>query len=189
MGETGTNVVPTVRRPARDHWPSLVGLTVAASQIATGVDAEGVAITVAAAASCYLAAAALGRRWMAWAGIIVSSAAVTTSELAGIPWWVGLAGYAVVLVGIGLARPAPCRILSDQILAMLGFGGLAVVALVIEPRLGLALAGLALAGHALWDYRHWRRDDVVPRSLAELCILLDVPLGGAAVVLAITGPR
>lgn len=76
--------------------------------------------------------------------------------------------------------------LSEQRLAMLGFGGLAVLALFISPRLGLALAGLVLASHALWDYRHWRRNDVVPRSMAELCLLLDVPLGVAALTLALT---
>ncbi len=108
------------------------------------------------------------------------------SELAGIPWWVGLAGYAVVLVGVGLRGPTPRRVLADQSLALLGFGGLAVAAVLISPQLGLALAGLTLVSHALWDYRHWRRDDVVSRGLAEFCFLLDVPLGAAAVALALS---
>lgn len=56
---------------------------------------------------------------------------------------------------------------------MVGFGGLAVVAVVISPLLGLALAGVALAGHAAWDYVHWRRNEVVPRSLAEFCFVLE----------------
>lgn len=188
MSRTDTSTVAgTERRPAWGHWPSLVGLAVAISQIVTGVDAEGAAITVTIAASCYLAAAALGQRWIAWAGIVVGAAVVTVSELAGIPWWAGLAGYAAVLVAVGLGRPAPCRILSDQSLGMVVFGGLAVVAMFISPRVGLGLAGLALASHALWDYRHWRRNDVVPRSVTEFCMMLDVPVGGVAVVLAITG--
>lgn len=177
----------TLRRPAWGHWPSMVGLLVAAWQIMAGVNAEGTAITVAAAASCYLAAAALGRRWVAWAGILVSSLAVTVSELAGIPWWWGLTAYVGVLVVVGLVRTPPGRVLSEQSLAMLGFGGLAVVALFLAPRVGLALAGLTLVSHAVWDYRHWRRNDVVPRSMAEFCILLDVPLGAAAVLLAVAG--
>lgn len=69
---------------------------------------------------------------------------------------------------------------------MLGFGGLAVVALLVSPRLGLALAGVALASNAVWDYLYWRRNEVVPRSLAEFCILLDIPFGVAAIVLAFT---
>ena len=169
----------------RRLWPALLGLVVAASQVATGVDIEGTAITVAAAASCYVAAAALDRPWVAWAGIPVSALVVTVGELAGATWWVGLAGYVVLLVAVGLAARAPGRALADQGLAMLVFGGLAVVALVVSPRLGLALAGLALTCHAVWDWRHWRRNDVVPRSLAEFCMLLDVPVGVAALAVAI----
>ena len=181
-----TSPQPAGTRHSWRYLPALVGLAVAVSQILTGVDTEGVAITVTAAASCYLAAAALGRPWVAWAGILVSSLAVVLSELAGIPWWVGLAGYAVVLVGVGLRGPTPRRVLADQSLALLGFGGLAVAAVLISPQLGLALAGLTLVSHALWDYRHWRRDDVVSRGLAEFCFLLDVPLGAAAVALALS---
>ena len=177
----------SARRAAWGHWPSIVGLLVAAWQIVVGVNTEGTAITVAAAASCYLAAAALDRRWVAWAGIIASSVAVTVTELAGVPWWWGLAGYVGVLVVVGLALGSPRRMLSEQSLAMLGFGGLAVVALLIAPRVGLALAGLVLLSHALWDYRHWRRNDVVPRSMAEFCILLDVPLGAAALIVVVAG--
>lgn len=158
----------------------------ATSQIIAGTSTEGTAITVAAAASCYLAAAALGRPWVAWAGIITSSVVVVLTEMSGLPWWAGLTCYAALLLVIGLARPAAARVLSEQSVAMLGFGGLALLALFISPRLGLALAGLVLASHALWDYRHWRRNDVVPRSMAEFCFLLDVPLGVAALVLALT---
>jgi hypothetical protein len=51
----------------------------------------------------------------------------------------------------------------------------------------MVLAGLALASHAVWDAIHYRRAAVVPRSLAEFCMLLDVPLGLGAVVLALIG--
>ena len=58
---------------------------------------------------------------------------------------------------------------------MLGFGGVAVAAVLVSPRLGLA--GVALAGHALWHCRHRRRNEVAPRSLAEFCSVLDIPSG------------
>ena len=177
----------SARRPVWGHWPSIVGLLVAGWQILVGVNTEGTAITVAAAASCYVAAAALDRSWMAWAGIVVSSVAIVVTELAGHPWWWGLSAYVGVLVVVGLVRAAPVRRLSEQGLAMLGFGGSAVVAVLIAPRVGLGVAGLVLLSHALWDYRHWRRNDVVPRSMAEFCIFLDVPLGAAALALAVAG--
>ncbi|MGW6172506.1 hypothetical protein ACWF5H_03335 [Arthrobacter sp. NPDC055138] len=156
-------------------------------QIVTGVAVGAVAITVAAAASCYLAAAALGRPWIGWAAIPVASIVVTVSEISGISWWVGLAGFAAVLVVVGVLRRAQIRPLTAQGLAMLGFGCVAVVAVLVAPRLGLVLAGVALASHAAWDYVHWRRNTVVPRSLAEFCFVLDIPFGVAAIVLAIVG--
>ncbi|WP_370619803.1 hypothetical protein [Mumia sp. Pv 4-285] len=183
--------MPTVRatgwRSLASHWPVLLGLVAAGFQIVTGVATDAVATTVAAAASCYLAAAAFSRPWVAWAGILSASVVVTVSEIAGVAWWAGLSAYAAALVLAGICRGAPARALAEQAAAMLVFGGLAVVAVTISPRLGLALAGLALASHALWDYRHLRRADVVPSSLATFCILLDVPFGLAALTLAALG--
>lgn len=184
---TTSDAAGGLRRPVWRHWPALLGLAAATSQVVLGVDAEGVAITVAVAGSCYLAAAASGRRWMAWAGIVLGTAAAVVAETAGLPWWTGLAGYGVVLVAVGLMLRGRVVTLAEQGLAMVGFGGVAVVALAVSPRLGLGLAGLVLAAHALWDWRHWRRDDVVPRSMAEFCFLLDVPLGLTALAVAVAG--
>ncbi|MFE5309542.1 hypothetical protein [Isoptericola sp. NPDC056605] len=49
------------------------------------------------------------------------------------------------------------------------------------------VAGLALAGHGVWDVVHHRRDQVVPRSMAEACLFLDVPLGLGCIALAFFG--
>ncbi len=62
-----------------------------------------------------------------------------------------------------------------------------MAALFLAPRVGLVLAGLVLASHAVWDVVHYRRNQVVPRSLAEFCMLLDVPLGVGFIVLAVIG--
>ncbi|CAM4051008.1 hypothetical protein NONI108955_06190 [Nocardia ninae] len=175
------------KRPVLSYWPAALGLAAATFQIVTGVATDAVAITVTVAACCYLAAAALGRPWIAWAGIPAGSVAVVLSEIAGIAWWQGLAAFAVVLVVAGVVRRAPVRPFTAQILALVGFGGLAVAALLVNPRFGLAIAGTALAAHAAWDYVHWRRNAVVPRSLTEFCFVLDIPFGVAAIVMAITG--
>ena len=169
------------------RWPSALGLLAAAGQIATGVNRDAVAITLGVALLCYLGAAALDRPWIAWAGIAGGSLVVVAGELAGLPWWVAIGVVAAALVAIGLIGRAPRPALTAQTAALLGFGGPAVAALFLAPRAGMVLAGLALAAHAAWDVVHYRRDAVVPRSLAEFCLLLDVPLGLALVGLAVTG--
>ncbi len=68
-----------------------------------------------------------------------------------------------------------------------GVRRVAATALFLAPRLGLVLVGVVLASHAVWDAVHYRRDQVVPRSLAEFCMMLDVPLGVGFVVLAVLG--
>ncbi|WP_419993606.1 hypothetical protein [Streptomyces boninensis] len=172
-------------RALAHRWPSALGLAAAAQSLVTGAAREGVATTISVAAVCYLAAAALGRPWVAWAGIVGGSLVVVASELAGLAWWAGLGIAAVALIAIGLSGNVPRPPLTAQTIALAGFGGLAVAGLYTAPRLGLALAGIALATHAVWDVIHYRRKQVVPRSLAEFCILLDVPLGIGAIILAI----
>jgi hypothetical protein len=51
----------------------------------------------------------------------------------------------------------------------------------------LVIAGVALGAHAAWDVVHYRRNIVVDPYLALWCIGLDVFLGTACVVLALSG--
>ncbi|QJW38204.1 hypothetical protein FIC82_003695 [Cellulosimicrobium protaetiae] len=174
-------------RALLDRWPGVLGLVVAAALLAVGAgDRDTLAIGVTAAASCYLAAGALGRPWVAWAAIPGASLVIVAARLADVPWWAGLGLAALVLVVLGLRRGA-ARPTLVQGAALLAYGGLAVLALAIDPRAGLVLAGLTLAVHAVWDVVHHRRGEVVPRSMAEACIGFDVVLGLGAIVLAATG--
>ncbi|MFE6964090.1 hypothetical protein ACFVAJ_03195 [Agromyces sp. NPDC057679] len=134
---------------------------------------------------CYLAAAVTGLRWVAWLVVAVGTLLVFGAELLDLPRWAVLATAGLVLLVIGLiARP---RATTPQALAMLGFFGVAVVALALDPRLGLAIAGLALAAHAGWDVVHYRRNAVVGRSLALWCMGLDLFLGLVCVGIALAG--
>jgi hypothetical protein len=166
------------------RWPSALGLLAVVAALATGADRESVAITLAVAALCYLGAAALNRPWIAWATIVGGSLVVTVGALTGLAWWgaIGIAAAALLVTGLVSGVPRPP--LTAQTAALLGFGGLAVAAVFLAPRAGMVLAGLALASHAGWDLVYYRRNEVVPRSLAEFCMVLDVPLGLALIVLA-----
>lgn len=172
---------------ALHRWPSALGLAAAIQSLVTGTARENVAITICVAVLCYLGAAALNRPWVGWAGILGGSLVIAASKIAGLEWWAGFGITALALVVVGLLCRVPRPPLTAQTIALVGFGGSAVVGLYLAPRVGLALAGMALASHAVWDVIHYRRNQVVPRSLAEFCIVLDVPVGIGAIILAIVG--
>ena len=150
-----------------------------------GVTADAPMTAVGIATLCYLAAAVTGLRWMAWIWVAVGAVLIFVARLIDVPrWWVlALAGVALAVIGF-VRRPA---VTTPQTLAMVGYFGVAVVALFLAPRVGLALAGLALLTHAVWDVVHYRRNIVVGRSLAVWCVGLDVVAGATCVVLAIIG--
>ena len=68
-------------------------------------------------------------------------------------------------------------------LALVAYGGIALIGLALSPVVGAVLASLTLMAHGVWDVIHYRRNAVVSRSLAEACIAFDVLLGLAAIVL------
>jgi hypothetical protein len=172
---------PTVLR----RWPSALGLATAVVALAFNGERESVAITVSAAALCYVAAAAFGRPWVAWPAIVGATIVVIVSGMVGVDWWIGIGITAVALAVGGLIGRVPRPALAAQVGALLAYGGVAVAALYLAPRVGLALAGVTLASHGVWDLIHYRRNRVVSRSLAEFCVVLDVPLGVGVIVLAI----
>ena len=178
---------PLAHRSIRNWWPTVLGLAVAAVQLSTGPDTDTVASVTGVAVLCYLAAAALRRRWAAWAGCFVFPTTVAVCQVVGVTWWVVLGVMALALVVVGLLVRASRRELTAQGAALIVYGGAAVAALFLEPRLGIALAGVGLVLHAGWDIVHYRRNAVVHRSLTEFCVMLDVPVGIGAIVLAIVG--
>jgi len=185
MPATAEAVAP--QRSLLRRWPSLLGLAAAAGQLVLDPDTDTVATVIAVAVLCYLGAAAFDRRWVAWAGCAIFSAIIVGSEIVDVAWWVAGGVVALVMIVAGLILGVPRLPLTAQTAALIGYGGVAVIASFLAPRVGLALAGLALCGHGVWDVIHYRRNRVVHRSLAEFCVLLDVPLGVGAIILAIVG--
>jgi hypothetical protein len=169
------------------HWPAAVGL-LGAALAALSPDRETVIIGLLVALACYLAAAAFGVRWVAWAAIPIASALVFAGALIGIAPWLLLGAVSVVLVIAGLVLGTSRTALAAQSLAMVGYGGAGLLTLALGPVAGTVLASLVLMAHAIWDVIHYRRNAVVPRSLAEACIFFDVPLGLVVIVLVLIAP-
>jgi hypothetical protein len=86
---------------------------------------------------------------------------------------------------VGLVRGAtrPRWGLPLQTLAMVAFGGLAILAVRADPTIGGLLVAALLLAHAGWDVLHHRSGRVVARSLARFCAVLDTLL--AVIVAAV----
>lgn len=165
------------------RWPTLIGLLAAALQILTGADRETVGIVVTVAATCYLAAAAFGVPWVAWAAIPGCTLLITGGQLLfGAGPLTTLAVTAAVLVVIGLLTRASRAALTAQTAAALVYGGLTVAAFAMAQPAGVAVVAITLMAHAGWDIVHLRRRIVVPGSMAEFCIALDLTLGLAVLI-------
>jgi hypothetical protein len=185
---TATPVSTRRSSPIWRHWPAAIGLLGAAFAAIAGANRETVVISLLVALLCYLAAAALGVKWVAWAAIPVASALVVAGALIGIEPWFVLGGVAIALVIVGLVARASRTALAAQSLALVAYGGIALIGLALSPAVGAVLASLTLMAHAVWDVIHYRRNAVVSRSLAEACIAFDVLLGLAAIVLVVGAP-
>lgn len=143
------------------------------------------ATSLGAASLCYLAAAAVGLRWVAWAALPIAANLPFLGLLAPIPWWGVVAIVSGLVTVVGLWRNRHATVV--QAVAMLAYFGLGVAALSLASSAGLALAGAALTAHVAWNVHHHRKDTVVTRSFAVWCAALDLTVGGISLVLAVTG--
>lgn len=190
MSTTGSTAAPASTRATSSlwrRWPAVVGLLGAAFVAVVSPDRDTVVVALLVAVGCYLAAAALSLRWVAWAAIPIGGALVVSGALIGIEPWFVLGGASVILVVLGLILGASRAALAAQAVALAAYGGVALAALAMGPVVGAVLASLALIAHAIWDVIHYRRNAVVPRSLAEACMFFDIPLGVAVIVLVFAG--
>jgi hypothetical protein len=81
-----------------------------------------------------------------------------------------------------LLRSARRAETSVQLVGMLVFGGVAVLALHTGLDLAHVLAAVGWLAHGLWDLVHLRRRTVVPSAYAEWCGVLDVLVGVSLLV-------
>ena len=178
-----------VRTWALVAWVALGAATGALAVMSNGDD-DGPSSTqpvtiIGIAVLSYLAAAVVGRRRFGWVAAGIFAVLVVLADLADIPKTVVFLVAAVLLTVVGLVvRP---RATVPQALALVGYLGAAAGALLLAPRIGLAIAGMALAVHVVWDVIHYRREAVVDRSLALWCIGLDLVVGGTCVIAAVAG--
>ena len=134
-------------------------------------------MSTTAAASRPLSAA-IKNLWPIALGIVIGLITIEGLELDA-----SLSRLALVVAAIYLPIGAIRRQLGSpdvlllETLGVIGFGALALGALVVDRDFATDLLAAAFFGHAAWDFAHHRADKVVPRWYAEFCIVLDLIIG------------
>jgi hypothetical protein len=188
-----TNSVRTGNQPTgalvRQRWPTLAGVALAVLTVYDLSSGRDLSAILAASGLVYLGAAALKRPATAWPVFFGAFVVITATKLG--PdlvdgTWIIL-GLAAVFLVYGLLRGAlrPTAGLPLQTIAMLGFGGAAAGALLVDETFGAYLVAAGLLGHAAWDVYHHRANIVVARSMAEFCFVLDTLIAIAIVVVTV----
>lgn len=175
------------------RWPTALGLLLAAGGIAAIVlldaEEERFGPGVATMSGIYLAAFALGRPAAAWIAFPVLSALSVPLTLLDIDTAIGMTAVTVVLWLWALlrGRAAEGRWFTIQTAGMVVFGAITVLTTLAEARLGVFLAGLGFFGHGLWDAYHFKANRVVNRPWSEACVVVDLPVGVALMIVALAG--
>lgn len=168
------------------RWPSVLGLLALLANNTDGADPHVTAMIIIIAATCYLAAAAVGSRRSGWLMVALVSVAVVLAELTGLDptATVLVLGAGFAIFGLLRRTGADRREVGLQALAFISFSAIALTAMMSSPTLALYLAATASLGHTVWDVVHFIRDKVVSRSLTEACFVLDLGLGIALLLTA-----
>jgi len=168
------------------RWPTWLALAMVAVSVGGEVEPTGLAEGLLVFALGYLGSAVVQRRQATWLVAIVAIAAAALLRLQE-----QIAPSTVLLaaaVGLVLWAAVRGRLRTDAVkletAGMLLFGGVAVVAMAVDPVLGLYLVAAGWLGHALWDIAHLRADKVVSRSFAEWCAVFDGLRGIGILVVA-----
>jgi len=180
-----------VRRPwttlLNSSWPIALALGMAALSFGGSQSADGLAGLSEALLLLpleYLMVAKLRRRQASWPVLVAGFALIIALRVLDVvaPAAV-LSAVALPVLVWGAAdgqlrRPDPFRV---QALGMLGFGGLALVGLAVDPDLSRYLVAAGWFGHGIWDFVHLRLDKVVARSYALWCGILDIGIAAELV--------
>lgn len=195
MKETASDqALPKTGWGTLQWWPTLAGIGFAAfvalDMFRGEEDGVDLAPIVAASGLVYLAAAALGKPSIAWLAFFVSVAVITAAKIGLIGFdgtWLllGLAGLLAVY-GVFRRTRGSTNGLPLQAIAMVVFGAIAAIALLVNREVGAYLVAAGLLGHAAWDVYHHRFNKVVVRSMAEFCFVLDTLLAVAIIFVTIS---
>jgi hypothetical protein len=180
---------PTTGIAAR--WPTMLGLLQVAALLPVililGMRVE-LAPGVATMAGIYLVAYAVGRPVAAWPALpsllVVNGLLIAALRVDVVAVGLGMTLVLLLLWAwtIARGRARDGRWFTIETAGMVVFGGLTVLAVLVDPKLGGVVAGLGWLTHGLWDGYHLLRNAVVNRPWSEMCAVVDIPVGTALIV-------
>ncbi|MBD2765866.1 hypothetical protein IEE91_11830 [Kocuria sp. cx-455] len=166
------------------RWPLLLGVAFAVFNLVTddNSNALGGLMVLLVATTAYVVIASLDQPGWSWPVLGVLVVVIVAIRWLSENVVLELAVFAAVIIGsitVGLIRGLWKQhgIYRWQPFAAVGFVGVCLPALWLDPVGGRVLIAVGLIGHTVWDVVHWRRHAVVSRSLAEWCAALDLTLG------------
>jgi len=167
------------------RWPTVLAVAFAFLVAYDLEDGSVLYFILLISALCYLAAAALNRRRVPWAVLLLSIPAVVAMRALGIEPAVGLLVAAVIFLGLGLARWRQRALwgMPLQTFGMFAFGAIGLAVMFVDADLGAYLVAAGLIGHGVWDVIHYWANKVAVRSFAEWCAVYDILLGAAVLIL------
>ncbi|MGS2647043.1 hypothetical protein [Streptosporangium sp. LJ11] len=172
------------------HWPIALAVGLSAARLATGSSAGEVtslAEILPLLALLYLLVAKIRRPEASWPlllALVVLYMVLRALDVVAVPVVFAALALAVMVWGGVAGDLRRSGAFRAQALGMIGFGALALAALVTEPDLGRYLVAAGWFLHGLWDFVHLRRKAVVSRSYAEWCGVFDILLAAQLVFLA-----
>ena len=183
-----------------DRWPTALGLAAVIGAIVAIVLDDGAVVetfgpVVVAMAGIYMVAYAIGRPWTVWLGFGALSLVIgvfQALEEADVSWADPSIGMVVIVVLLWVWAIARGRYHEHdtfwvQTAGMVAFAAFTLVAAVIDPRWGAAVAGVGFIAHGAWDAYHFKINKVVVRPYAEFCAVIDFGVGPALIIAALAG--
>lgn len=194
----GIDDVTQARGTLADRWPTALGIAVViGANLAIVLDDGAVVETfgpaVVAMAGIYLVAYAIGRPWTVWIGFGALSLALGVFQVlddADVSWADPAIGMVVIAVLLWVWAIARGRVHEHgtfwlQTAGMVAFAAFTLVAALIDPRWGAAVAGVGFIAHGAWDAYHFKINKVVSRPYAEFCAVIDFGVGPALIIAAL----
>jgi hypothetical protein len=159
------------------RWPTFLAIALATVSLVGGPDTEGLGNALLIPPLGYLLLAKLEIRrftWLVAIGVMVAMTVIRALDLVSPSTVLAIVALIVLVWGYLSKRPQDKGMFTAQAIAMVVFGGLALIALAVDPDLGRYLVAAGWFFHGVWDYIHLKLDRVVSRSFAEWCGLFDI---------------